>query len=202
MQNIEERINSFSIELDAISKQAKKYLRNDSKIDDSVLNILHRPWVAKLNWGLMLYSPAKNNWFSQFESNTKKIIPGFYKSFLQNINGGFIYGMSLYGLPTSLYTKGTLTRGRLQCHDLTTANSNWILGYDVNRDLFHFGSRTYTYDENVGYFFDGEKIMCFRKSGELTNSWNTFEEMLNEEVEILENQMLQNVPSDVQLILN
>ncbi|WP_157503060.1 hypothetical protein [Mangrovimonas xylaniphaga] len=168
-------------------------------MNDSVLNILHRPWVARLNWGLMLYQGAQVNWFSEFTKRTGKEIPKFYIDFLISINGGFIYDLSLYGLTPTLYNSGQLNRSILQCHDLTTANNNWIREFDVDPELFHFGGRSYNYDENVGYFYDDQKILCYRKNGELINNWDTFSNMLSDEIKIVEQEMLGEVPEGIDL---
>jgi len=202
MNEIKNRIDNLPPELDSIANQLRKYVENNSNINDLVLNVLHRPWVARLNWGIMLYQRADVNWFVEYTKRTGKEIPKFYMDFLKNINGGFIYNLSLYGLAPSIYNSGQLNRCILQCHDLTTANINWIGGYDVDPNLFHFGGRSYTYDENVGYFFDNEKILCYRKNGELIKKWDTFSQMLSEEIKIVEQKMLDDVPKEIDLIIN
>ena len=202
MNEIINRIDKLPSELDTIANQARKYLENNSNMNDFVLNILHRPWVARLNWGLMLYQGANINWFAEFTNRTGKEIPKFYTDFLKNINGGFIYDISLYGLTPSIYNSGKLNRTILQCHDLTTANINWIMGYDVDPNLFHFGGRSYTDDENVGYFFDNQRILCYRKNGKLINKWDTFSEMLADEIKIVEQRMLDEVPNEIDLKIN
>ena len=141
MKEITDRIETWPVELEPIKIQVKKYLENNSTIDEAVLNILHRPWVAPLNWGLMLYRGADAEWFLEFERRTQKVVPTFYQNFLEVINGGFIYGMSMYGLTPSIYSTGVLKRTILQCHDLTTANTSWIHEYDVDPVLFHFAGR-------------------------------------------------------------
>jgi hypothetical protein len=201
MKEIRNRIENLPPELDSIANQANKYLENNSSINELVLNILHRPWIARLNWGLMLYKGANVNWFIEFTERTGKEIPKFYIDFLKSINGGFIYDISLYGLTPSLYNSGKLNRSILQCHDLTTANNNWIRGYEVDPNLFHFGGRSYTDDENVGYFFDKQKILCYRKNGELINEWDTFSKMLSDEIKIAEQKMLDEVPKEIELII-
>jgi hypothetical protein len=201
MKEIRNRIENLPPELDSIANQANKYLENNSSINELVLNILHRPWIARLNWGLMLYKGANVNWFIEFKERTGKEIPKFYIDFLKSINGGFIYDISLYGLTPSLYNSGKLNRSILQCHDLTTANNNWIRGYEVDPNLFHFGGRSYKDDENVGYFFDKQKILCYRKNGELINEWDTFSKMLSDEIKIAEQKMLDEVPKEIELTI-
>lgn len=199
MKKILRRIEAFPNSLAPISYQVKKYINNDSSINRSVMNILHRPWVAPLNWGLMLYSRAKPRWFKKFSKMTEMEIPDFYQEYLKSMNGGFIYGMSLYGLTPSIYKSGLLNRSILECLDLTTANNSWYINYNLDQKLFYFGSRHYNNVELVGYFFDGNKILCYRKNGELINSWSNLGDMLLDEIAILEDTMLREVPEGVKL---
>lgn len=202
MKEILEKVESFPIELNPISTQIKRYLNNNSNIDELVLNVLHRPWVARLNWGLMLYKEVKTEWFSEFKNRTEKEIPNFYKDFLKHINGGFIYGISMYGLTPSFFETGLLNRTILQCHNLASANNQWIYEYKVDPVLFHFASRHYTEDENVGYFWKDGKILCYRKNGELLKQWDSLQEMLSEEIEIAEQDMLAEIPKGIVIEIN
>ena len=197
------KIDSYPEEYLPIKRQAKKYLRNNSSIDDhNTLNIFHRPWVAPFNWGLILYQGADRNWIEQFEQKTQKIIPGAYKNFLLTINGCFIYDLSLYGLTPSIYLEGTLDRSQLQCHDLTTANTDWIFEYKVDKNYFHFGSGFYTDSENIGYFFDDIKIRSIRTNGEFVKQWADFTDFLSDEISTVERIMLAKIPEDTKLLID
>ena len=187
-------VDSYPDEYIAIKKQAKKYIQNGSDIDKSDrINVLHRPWVAPLNWGLMLYKGADTKWINEAEKTIEKTIPDFYKRFLTNINGCFLYDISLFGLINSL------TRSFLQCQDLTTANRDWICEFDVDQSFFHFGGETYSFDENTGYFYGQNKIMSVRKNGKLVNEWNNFSDFLNDELNRAEKEMLKDVPKKIKL---
>jgi hypothetical protein len=201
MKEIIDRIEALPAELKPITIQVKKYLENNSNIDEAVLNVLHRPWVAPLNWGLMLYKGADPKWFLEFEKRTQKTVPEFYQNFLKHINGGFIYGMSMYGLTPSIYDTGVLKRTVLQCHDLTTANISWIRD-DVDPKLFHFAGRSYSRQENIGYFFDDDKILAIRKNCEILNKWTNFGDMLFDEIETVEKMMLEKIPKNIRLKVN
>ena len=202
MKEILERTDTFPIELSSITIQIKRYLDNNSNIDELVLNVLHRPWVARLNWGIMIYKGVKTNWFAEFTKITDKEIPDFYKDFLKHINGGFIYGISMYGLTPSFFETGLLNRTLLQCHNLTSANNQWIREFKVENNLFYFASRNYTEDENVGYFSKDNLILCYRKNGQLLKQWNSLKEMLSEEIEIAEQIMLKNIPKEINIKTN
>jgi len=203
MQRLISKIDCLPDEYSSIKKQAFKYLNNNSNIDGlDTLNIFHRPWNAPLNWGLMLYKGAEIKWFEQFREMTKKEIPEFYKNFLSLINGCFIFDISLYGLTPSVYLKGTLDRSILQCHDLATANSQWIKEYEVDKKYFHFGGRQYSYSENLGYFFDGDKITAILPNGNVINEWTNYFEFLFDEIELAEQKALKNIPKGINIIVN
>lgn len=61
------KIDTLPDEFLIIKKQAKKYLKNNSNIDKhETINVFHRPWIAPLNWSLMLFKGADKVWFEQF----------------------------------------------------------------------------------------------------------------------------------------
>jgi len=194
MEDIYKIIDSYPDECLAIKKQAKKYIQNDSGIDNNErINILHRPWVARLNWGFMLFKGADIEKVNQAENLIKKPIPEFYKNFLTKINGCFLYDISMFGLIPSL------TRSFLQCRDLTTANIDWIKEFDVDQSFFHFGGGHYSYEERTGYFYGQNKIISVRKNGKFVNEWINFSDFLNEELARAEQKMLKDVPKNIVL---
>lgn len=197
MEDLYKIIDSYSDEYIAIKKQAKKYIRNNSDLDKSGrLNILHRPWVAPLNWGLMIYKGADMKWINEAEQTIKKTIPDFYKRFLSNINGCFLYDISLFGLIPSL------TRSFLQCHSLTSANHDWISEFKIDQNYLHFGGGVYSDEENTGYFYGQNKIISVRKNGRLIKEWSNFSDFLNEELIRAEKEMLKEVPKKTKLVVN
>jgi hypothetical protein len=197
MESILKIIDSYPDEYIAIKKQAGKYIQNGSDIDKNErTNILHRPWVAPLNWGLMLYKGADIKWINEAEEAIEKTIPDFYKRFLTKINGCFLYDISMFGLIHSL------TRSFLQCHNLETANINWIKEFNVDQSFFHFGGGTYSYDENTGYFYGQNKIISIRKNGKPVNEWSNFSNFLNDELARAEKEMLKEIPKKIKLVVN
>ncbi len=194
MDDIYKIINTYPDEYLAIKKQARKYVQNGSNIDDNHrVNILHRPWVARLNWGLMIYKGADTKWIDEAEVIINKTIPDFYKRFLTNINGCFLYDISMFGLIHSL------TRSFLQCHSLTTANNDWIKEFDIDQSFFHFGGGHYSYEERTGYFYGQNKIISVRKNGKFVKEWTNFSDFLNEELTRAEQKMLKDVPKNIVL---
>lgn len=196
MENINKIIDSYSDKYFAIKEQARKYILNGSNVDEKErLNILHRPWVAPLNWGLMIYKGASKEVLCEFQYDSKIIIPTFYREFLENINGCFLYDISLYGIIPSF------TRSFLQCHSLETANTRWIHEYKVDKSYFYFGGSSYNYEENVGYFYDENNIISIRKNGEIVGEWTDFSNFLSDEISKSEKKMLKNLPSNINLIV-
>lgn len=203
VDKVKKRLKKIDKKYPAISHQCYRYIENNSKIDENNnINIFHRPWVAPQNWGIKLFDSVKSKWIKDFKTRTEKSIPDFYKDFLKISNGGFIYDLSLYGLPPSIYTKGVLSRSVLQCHDLTSANNSWIVEYDIDKDSFYFGGRAYTFDENVGYFYKKNEILCARKNGEIIAKWNDFNDFINDEVKEAEKMMQDKTPENTEIIIS
>jgi len=196
MENINKIIESYPDKYFAIKKQVQKYILNNSNIDEKErLNILHRPWVAPLNWGLMIYKGASKEVLCDFQYDNEINIPAFYREFLENINGCFLYDISLYGIIPSL------TRSYLQCHSLEAANARWIHEYKVDISYFYFGGSSYNYEENVGYFYDGNKIISIRKNGQIIDEWIDFSCFLEDEISKSEKKMLEKIPQNINLIV-
>lgn len=196
MEMIFQIIDSYPDDYSAIKKQVKKYIQNGSTVDDNErINILHRPWVAPLNWGIMLYPRADKKWIEEFERKYENNFPPFYKEFLSKINGCFLYDISLFGLTHSL------TRTHLQCHDLATANEYWIREFLIDQSYFYFGSGVYSDEENIGYFYRQNKIISILKNGTIINEWNNFLDFLNNELIEAEKKMLLDLPKKISLII-
>ena len=183
---IEEYLNSLPSELFPLKEAGRRYLKYCCAIDtDESVHIAHRPWVAPLNYAMTFFSPAKKVWIKRFEI---KRIPEPYQEILLATNGLFAFGISLFGLaPSMQLSPPRLDRSRLQCLDISLANNDWIGRYEVDQDLFHFGSREFSYTENTGYFMtDESKIQSYRTSGELVQEWKGLSEFLEHELCIAE----------------
>src|SRR6478609_7706159 len=107
-------LDTLNSDFDPIKEQATKYFDSDSKIrEDGAAQIFRRPWVAPLNFGLLLFPPVDKAWFSEFYKLTNKAIPKIYQDILLIMNGCFVYDFALYGLPKTIYTDGLLSRRSL-----------------------------------------------------------------------------------------
>jgi|688.fasta_scaffold211250_2 hypothetical protein len=190
-QEIDNFLNILTPNWKPIKEQTTKYFDTESKIrDDGAAQIFRRPWVAPQNFGLLLFPPVDLEWFDKFNEKTNLTIPKMYQDILSEMNGCFVYDFSLFGLPKTMYTTGLLSRTVLQQYDLGTANTTWIHNYDIDTSLFHIGGRAYSYEENVGYFIDNNKIVSIKENGEIVGSWTTFADFLKEEINIAEQMML------------
>jgi hypothetical protein len=162
-------------------------LRYCSSIDlDKTIQIAHRPWIGPLNYAIVVFPPARKDWIKNFKD---RIIPKDYQDVLLATNGVFLYGFSLFGLtPSKQENPPRQDRSVLQCLDLGVANREWMREYEVNQELFHFGSREYSQSENIGYFMEGSKeIQAVRKTGEIIQGWGSISEFLHDEIREAEN---------------
>jgi hypothetical protein len=189
MQTIAQRLDGLPDSLVALKEAAGRYLKHTSIISkDGVMDIGHRPWVAELNYMLMIYpgleSEALDRYCRQFDIQ----VPMVYADFLRAVNGGFFFGMSLCGVPHSMLGSTPLLERRLlQCHDLATAATRWIYEYRVPAGYFHFGGRHFSDQENVAYFFEGEKrIVSVRGRKKVIGDWTSFSDFLRDELEASE----------------
>jgi hypothetical protein len=198
MDSIIEAIEALSDDVKPIREKALRYAKYSSKLDDSgALLIGHRPWVAELNYMMWLYPGAESGDIDKYCGMHQIAIPGMYRSFLNVMNGAHCFGMSLCGLPASMRKNPPgLDRTVLQCHDLSLACKDWAKEYDYSEGLFHFGSRHFTEDENVGYFIDeGDHILCMRKNGERFANWGNIRDFLSDELAASEKLEEESEPS-------
>jgi hypothetical protein len=104
-------------------------------------------------------------------------IPEAYKCVLRNFNGAKLYALNLFGILEDESNHRT-------CLSLAAANQFWVHGYRrLPQYAFHFGSRMYTYSENLGYFLNGEtEVFGALKSGGVIKRWPSIGEMLRDEL--------------------
>ena len=185
MQTITQRIDALPEFLAPLKEAAARYARYPSVVGkDGVLDIGHRPWVAELNYMLMIYPGIDAETLNRYSQRFGIRVPEMYAEFLQAVNGGFFFGMSLAGVPQSMLGNPPLADRRiLQCHDLATAATLWGDEYSVPAGFFHFGSRYFSFRANVAYFFDGEKrIVCVRGKKKVIDEWTSFSDFLKDEL--------------------
>jgi hypothetical protein len=185
MQAISQRIDGYPGFLGPLQEAARHYLKYPSVLaDDGVMNIGHRPWVAKKNYMLMLYPGLGPEALDAYARRFAIQVPDMYADFLHAVNGAFCFGMSLCGVPLSMLgNPPLLDRTVLQCHDLATAATRWVSEYRVPAGSFQFGSRHFSSTEKLGYFIlEGKRILGAKKSGPVISEWSTFTEFLSAEL--------------------
>lgn len=185
MHPIAQQLDSLPAFLSSLKEAAGRYLKYPSNVSkNGVLNVGHRPWVAPMNYMLMLYPGVAGESLERYSDRFELQVPEPYADFLRAVNGGFFFGMSLSGIPGSMLgNPPLLDRSQLQCHDLSMCARSWILEYNVPPGFFHFGGRKYSYSQNVGYFFDGDRrIVSIRGRKKVIGEWGSFSDFLRDEL--------------------
>ena len=197
-QFIENRIENISEEYISIKELSIKYLKfGATRNEENTIKIYNQKWEAPLKFAITLFYKSPKDYIEKFETLNDSKIPTVYSKFLQEINGCSFFEFDLFGLTPSIYRSGLLDRSKTQCFDLGTANRNWKLEYRLNEDLFYFGSRAYSFNENIGYFMDNDgAIKSIRKNGQVMNEWTSFSSFLKTELQIAEKMMIKDLPEE------
>jgi hypothetical protein len=149
---------------------------------DGTTEVAPMPWVGPEAYAFVLYPPAEPAWVTAFAERNGRRIPDAYTAVLGASNGCFAFGLALYGLPPSLQARLRVDRRALEPLDLDAANRYWAADYRAP-DEFHFGGRTWSESENVGYFLAAHEVYrCRRKNGEVLREWPSLRELLAEEL--------------------
>ena len=197
-QEILRRVATLPVGLSPIREHAARYATFCSSIStDETLQIAHQPWVGPEAYAIRLFAPAKKAWFARFMERTSCSLPKPYQELLLNLNGCSIHGFDLFGLPPSLQgSTPLLDRSRSQPFDLETANQSWIDEYDIDPGDFHFGSRSWTYEENIGYFWSASGLRAIRTNGEVVGTWPDLIALLQDELPAAEARAAEGVPAE------
>ena len=84
-------LDTLSDEWLPVKEQLKKYYDKDSGIkEDDVIQVYRRPWIAPMNFGILLFPSAGKMWFDKFQEKTNREIPALYKQILMEMNGCFV----------------------------------------------------------------------------------------------------------------
>jgi hypothetical protein len=112
-------------------------------------------------------------------------IPRFYKEILGHLNGAFIFGTALFGVPSSMaQNPPMLDRSVQQPHDIGTANEDWRHEYQVDRSRFFFASGSHSHTENVGYFLTPDNgVEGYLREGTEIARWDDFASFLTAEID-------------------
>jgi hypothetical protein len=184
MDQIQRAVGRYSDCLAPIREAVGRYLKYPSSVnEDGVMNVGHRPWEAPESYMFRLFPGIQRKALVGYAKAFQLEIPKIYVEVLRELNGAFCFGMSLYGIPPSMLgNPPLLDRKRVQCLDLSRAKG-WTAEYHITQNSFHFGGRHFSYEENVGYFMDGEdRIRSVRKGGKVVAEWTSLAAFLKDEL--------------------
>ena len=173
------RINQLSADLAAIQTRASKWSKLSHAWAGDTLKILLMPWDAPQAAAYWIFEPLS------FAMNIK--VPPEYGAILQSMNGFRGLGFDLYGFPSP---ELLVNRKTVRPLSIRTANEHWRYEFRGAEHWFHFGGCELTPEENGGYFYAGEKIVCLTEHGTVVDSWASFREFLESEVQRTEIQCI------------
>jgi hypothetical protein len=171
--------------LDVIKKECFKYSSELSSYQGEILQLGRDTSVAPEYFELNLYQGLDN--INEIESKYQLAIPAAYKSFLSQINGGFINDISLFGLPKTWLETGLVDRSVLEPLNLYTANETWIDDLGINPKYFIFGSSPYSDSFNINYLIYEDRIYGALENEVIVENWPTIDAMLEDELNRLRN---------------
>lgn len=103
-----------------------------------------------------------------------------YLEVMRQLNGAKLHAIDLYGWLED-------ESNQRRCLSSYAANRFWINGYlGLPKASFHFGSRIFSREENMGYFYhpSSNKVFSARKFGGVVKEWPSIYDMLRDEWEI------------------
>ncbi|MBN1597517.1 MAG: SMI1/KNR4 family protein [Bacteroidales bacterium] len=191
------RLETISDTLKPIRNISLKYLQQGGRIDKNIIRIYNLYWEAPLQYGITIFKPTPDSYLEKFEKHNNIEIPGIYKQFLKEMNGCYIFELSLFGLTPSIYEPDMDYSYSIECYDLAAANREWKYDYKTDSGSFYFGGRTYLYNENIGYFIDSAGVIkAVRYNGQVLNTWTSFSSFLKDEIKQAEDLMIYYMPYD------
>jgi len=180
-------------ELSPLRVVIERFATSEASVDPSTgaLRLSHRPKVGTEAYACVLYPGVSADVIEQYESVHRSrladylSIPPFYRRSLARMNGGFIFGTSLFGIPQSMaQNPPLLNRSVQQPLDVCTANEHWRVEYGASRSSFYIASGSYSSTENIGYFLTPDtQIEGYLKGGKKTGQWETFGRFLAAEIQ-------------------
>lgn len=186
-QEVDEFIDNIPNKYEIIKELITSSNKDSIQKNNSALLVKCTPCVEFEKYSFIIYPKTENQYFERFKSRHSIQLPKEYKDFLKSINGCKLYGISLFGLTPSIYKNeiGLLDRSVFQCIDIGISNSFYKQEYNLkDTSYLMFGSGTYSYSENIGYFWNlkSNQIKIIRASGEELHTYKDFNSFLNTEI--------------------
>lgn len=188
---IEQRLSSFPSSVAPLTAVCRRYLKHCSAQDDwpeAHTLIGHTPWQGSTSYAIDLFPGAKKNWFSMHSKIYGVNIPTELRPLLSSVNGFSVFGVTLFGMLMMRLDHPV---------NIATANRQWKQEYRREQLGFHFGARSYSPMETLGYFLgaDGGVSSCL-KSGERIAGWPTITAFLQAELAASERNYRDGIPAN------
>src|SRR5262245_27679650 len=120
---IENRVATHPLELKPLADVVRRhYARGASVRPDGTVQIAQAPWMGPEAFALILYPAADAAWVSAYGQRLGRPVPEAYARVLASVNGCFVFGLALYGLPPSLQDRPPRRDHSLEPLDLAAAN--------------------------------------------------------------------------------
>lgn len=171
----------------------ERFAQSDANVDpkSGALRLSYRPKIGTEAYACVLYPGVSADHLDKYEAIHRQRlpkylpIPALYRKILTRINGCFLFGTSLFGIPLSMAKDPPLLdRSVQQPHDVCTANEDWRKEYAVDQSNFFFASGAYSSTENVGYFLTPEdEVEAYLAKGKMVGVWSTFDSFLGAEIQ-------------------
>lgn len=194
---MDSRIEQFLQKLDGDLSPLRNFVQQlssaDANFDPSsgALRLSHRPAIGPEAYACILYPDVDLELIERYQGihrtrTTRYVdIPAFYKGVLGRLNGAFVFGTALFGVPLSMaQNPPRLDRSALHPLDVGTANQEWRLEYGVDGSRFFFADGSHSHTENVGYFLTPENhVEGYLRDGNLIAQWETLAAFLAAEID-------------------
>ena len=181
---IDKFIASLPFELAPLRDVAVRLSSGANEVKSDTIGLSYRPHVAPQFYALRLFSPLPQPNLAQYQLINGINISPHYLPILEKLNGANVFQLSLFGVPPSMANNPPLLdRSTENPYDISIANKNWKFEFDIPKDWFYFGGGPFSFDENVGYFFDSVgTIYSVRNNGVRLSSWHSFPMFLHDEI--------------------
>ncbi len=186
LEYIDGRLKSMPAAMQPLTQLALRYLPRGYRVDDGAVRLGRHRKYEHDHYYITIFPPSVPEWLVRRRSFE---VPLDYLQLLSHANGLTIFGIDLFGFTPSMQEDPPrLNRRKHQCLDITTANETWSIGYELApRGSVFVGSRSYTSDQNSGYFMNENGSVCsLLKNGRLVGKWPSVWRLLSEEIEIEE----------------
>lgn len=165
---------------------------------DGNLQLVRRLGLGSEAYAVTLFKGVEDSTIDRYEKIHSIEIPKTYRDVLHVLNGASVFGLNLYGIPSSMAKDPPLLdRSAVQPLDIATANARWRFGFSSDESLFQIGGAPWTPEENVAYFLTGDSgVASIRKHNVENTSWVGLRTFLSDEID-----RVQDVYQEIETLL-